>query len=187
MLQAHPHIHCVNAVDLPTLRKMQKDEKKTRTIRLLIKQLQAMRLPLPMREQTDLVPGRDFRVDLCWLDARLCVEYEGGTFTHQRTIDKETGRKARSRHLTPMGFHDDCDKYNALQMEGFAVLRFDVKHVESGEAAATIATAYYTRRTHFEQEAEALLERAVAFYGAQEIMHRLHVFAFSAPEWEPGA
>lgn len=183
---ATPHIHCVNAVDLKTLRKLEKDEKKTRTIRALIKQLEAIGLPFPEREQDDLIPGRDFRTDMTWRDARLVVEYEGGTFTHMRAKD-ENGKLARSRHVTPLGFHDDCDKYNALQLEGYAVLRFDVKHVESGEAAATIATAYYTRRAKLEDEAGMLLSRAVQFYGSQRIVHMLESFAFGTIETEPGA
>lgn len=184
---ATPHIHCINSVDLPTLRKMQKDEEKTRTIRKLIKQCADIGLPLPEQEARDLIPGRQSRVDLLWRDARLCVEYEGGTFTHMRATDQQTGRKQQSRHVSPMGFHDDCDKYNALALEGYAVLRFDVKHVTDDEAAPVIAAAYYTRRAKMEDEAQALLDRAVQFYGPQRIVHMLHAFAFGTVETEPGA
>jgi len=54
---------------------------------------------------------KDWRFDLAWPDYKIALEYEGGTFN-------------RGRHTRPMGYSEDCRKYNAAQMLGWVVIRF---------------------------------------------------------------
>lgn len=86
----------------------------------LIDQIAAAGLPAPERE-VRLVPGRKFRCDLVWRDACLVVEVEGGVFT-------------RGRHTRGSGFVRDAEKYNALALAGFTVLRVAPPQIRSGQA-----------------------------------------------------
>jgi very-short-patch-repair endonuclease len=49
-------------------------------------------------------------------------------------VEIEGGVYVRGRHLRPSGFVKDIEKYNALTMLGFALLRFAGQHVKSGYA-----------------------------------------------------
>lgn len=118
----------------------QKETDKTRTIRALILQLAEIGLPLPEKERYGLIPGRRFHVDLFWATAGLIVEYEGGTFQHGKPDAQ--GKIQQSRHLNPIGFSNDCEKYNLLQLAGFVVLRFDALLVRNGKAAEQVYQAY---------------------------------------------
>lgn len=158
------HIVCANALDANDLKKAVRDEKKTRTIRKLISECVKAGLPMPEQEARDLIPGRKFRVDLFWRDAGLAVEYEGGTYQHLRASGDD-GRLAQSRHLNPVGFREDCIKYNLLAMLGITVLRFDAVLVNDGTAFTMIGAAY-----HQLAGANAMIENA--FQRAdQEIAH----------------
>ncbi len=61
---------------------------------------------------------RDWRADLAWVDQKLLVELEGGTFTG-------------GRHVRPKGFADDCQKYNDAQRLGFKVFRYTSDMIQS--------------------------------------------------------
>lgn len=65
---------------------------------------------------------RRWRFDFAFVALKLAVEIEGGT------------QSRKSRHTSPEGFHNDCDKYNAAGFAGWTVLRFTAEHVRSGEA-----------------------------------------------------
>ena len=67
---------------------------------------------------------RKWRFDFAWTERKLAVEIEGGTFK-------------KSRHTSGDGFHRDCEKYNTATLDGWIILRFDSKMVNSGEAANT--------------------------------------------------
>ena len=54
---------------------------------------------------------RRWRLDWCFPDIKLAIEYEG-IFS------------AKSRHTSIKGFTGDCDKYNSAQLQGFTVLRY---------------------------------------------------------------
>lgn len=79
-------------------------------------------LPAPERE-VKCAPGREWRSDFVWPDARLIVECEGGTYSG-------------GRHTRGKGFEDDARKYNTLTLLGWRVLRVTGAHVTSGEAVA---------------------------------------------------
>lgn len=69
------------------------------------------------------IPTRRWRTDFCWIDDKLAVELEGGTWTG-------------GRHTRGKGFEADCEKYNCLQLAGWIVLRFTDKHLKDGTAIA---------------------------------------------------
>lgn len=50
----------------------------------------------------------------------LGIEYEGGIFTN-------------GRHIRPIGYINDCNKYNLALTLGIPVLRYTVKHLEDPE------------------------------------------------------
>lgn len=64
-------------------------------------------------------PVRRWRFD--WVDAKkkVAVEYEGGIF-----------RGKKSRHTNPIGYASDCEKYNAGQILGYTILRYNTLSTE---------------------------------------------------------
>ena len=56
------------------------------------------------------IPGRRFRFDYFVPDLNLAIEYEGLGF--------------KSRHTNPVGYTNDCRKYNLSALNGFTVLRY---------------------------------------------------------------
>jgi len=74
----------------------------------------------PQREYV-FHPGRRWRFDFAWPEEKIAVEIEGGTFQN-------------GRHQRPLGFENDCRKYNAAVLDGWKVLRFTTRMVTSGAA-----------------------------------------------------
>lgn len=54
---------------------------------------------------------RMYRFDIAIIDRKIAIEYEGLM-------------SAKSRHTTPVGFTEDCNKYNLAQSLGWKVYRF---------------------------------------------------------------
>lgn len=77
-------------------------------------------LPVPIPEY-QFHPDRKWRIDYAWPDRKLAVEVEGGVY-------------CRGRHVRINGFLGDVEKYNALTMAGWALLRFTWKQMRNGEA-----------------------------------------------------
>ena len=73
-------------------------------------------------------PVRKWRIDFAFQDAKLAVEVEGAVWSG-------------GRHTRGGGFEADCDKYNALTLAGWRLLRFTNSHIKSGEAIQTIQAA----------------------------------------------
>jgi very-short-patch-repair endonuclease len=66
----------------------------------------------------------DFRVTNKLKNGQMVlIEIEGGVFM-------------RGRHVRPVGYQRDLDKYNAAAMAGYTVLRFSTQDVERGRARA---------------------------------------------------
>jgi|JYMV01.1.fsa_nt_gi very-short-patch-repair endonuclease len=83
-------------------------------------QLRAAGLPDPEVEYR-FHPVRKWRFDFCWPERLLALEVEGGVFC-------PTG----SRHTSPVGFHNDCTKYNEAALLGYSVLRVTTQHIQEG-------------------------------------------------------
>jgi hypothetical protein len=93
----------------------------------LLTQILSVGLPRPVAEH-EFCPGRKWRFDYAFIDARLGVEVDGGT------------RKG-GRHNRHQGYSDDCEKLNNAVLLGWRCLRFTTEQVAGGYALATIQKA----------------------------------------------
>lgn len=93
----------------------------------LAMQIYSMVMPLPTREY-QAIKGRKFRFDFAWLEHKLLVEVNGGTYT-------------QGAHSTGRGIARDYEKANLAVLQGWRVLTFDGKAVKSGEAVEVIRQA----------------------------------------------
>ena len=109
-------------------------------------QVRAHRLPAPARQHRfALELGRQWRFDFAWPQPGLmvAVEFEGLVAT-KAMLPKAQGRGYREtfiltgRHVTPEGFKEDVEKYNAATLLGWRLLRFHRDQVKSGTAIATL-------------------------------------------------
>ena len=90
-------------------------------------QIRALGLPEPIREY-QAIKGRKFRFDFAWLEQRLLVEVNGGTYT-------------KGAHSTGRGIARDYEKANLAVLQGWRVLSFDGKSVKDGTAVEVIRQA----------------------------------------------
>lgn len=73
-------------------------------------------------------PVRRWRLDFAFPDKKLAVEVEGGIWVN-------------GRHNRGAGMEADIEKYNALTLAGWRLLRFTGKAIKSGQALETIRRA----------------------------------------------
>ena len=71
------------------------------------------------------IPGRKFRFDFCFREARLLIEINGGTYSG-------------GAHGRGVGINRDYEKGNLAVLNGWKVLSFDTKQVKSGEALGVV-------------------------------------------------
>jgi very-short-patch-repair endonuclease len=93
------------------------------------------KLPAPAREHR-FDAFRRWRFDFAWPTTEL-----PGQPGRRLAVEVEGGRWGRGRHMRPMGFAGDCDKYNEAAMQGWLVLRFTDNQVRSGRALDLIKRA----------------------------------------------
>lgn len=91
---------------------------------LLCEQLRLAGLPKPER-QSALVPGRKFRADLYFPEARLAVEVHGGIYM-------------QGRHSRGTGQESDYEKAALTALQGIWTLFVSGRHVRTGTALAWI-------------------------------------------------
>ena len=96
----------------------------------LAMQIKALGLPEPIREYP-AIKGRKFQFDFAWLEQKVLVEVNGGTYQ-------------RMGHSTGAGISRDYEKHNLATLAGWRVLAFDRKMVESGEAIQLLQTIFTT-------------------------------------------
>ena len=65
----------------------------------------------PPEREWRFAPPRRWRFDRAWPDEKVAVELEGGIFN-------------KGRHVRPIGFEQDCAKYNQAALRGWRVFRF---------------------------------------------------------------
>lgn len=75
-------------------------------------------IPEPVEEYR-FHPKRKWRFDFAWPDQKVALETEGGTWQ-------------RGRHVQPVGFEADCEKYSTAAAMGWAVIRVTGKQINSG-------------------------------------------------------
>ena len=90
----------------------------------LLAQIDMAGLPPPVREFR-FAPPRRWRTDFAWPEQRLLLEVEGGVF-------------ARGRHVRPVGYENDVEKYNAAVLLGFKLIRVTNRMVEDGQALTLV-------------------------------------------------
>ena len=90
-------------------------------------QLDALGLTGFVREY-QAIKGRKFRFDFAWIERKLLVEINGGTYTV-------------GAHSTGKGIARDYEKNNLAQLAGWRCLAFDGKAVRSGEAVEVVRKA----------------------------------------------
>ena len=93
-------------------------------------QMNALNLPSPEVEYR-FHPTRRWRVDFAWPSLRIACEVEGGTW-------------AGGRHTRGTGFEKDCEKYNALALQGWRLFRVTGKMIKDGRAIDTLAHALWS-------------------------------------------
>ena len=74
-------------------------------------------------------PKRRWRFDIAWIDKKLAVEVEGGTWIN-------------GRHNRAPGFEKDCIKYGEAMKLGWDVYRCTGDMIKRGEAIETIEVLY---------------------------------------------
>lgn len=96
--------------------------------------LAAIGLPRPEREYR-FAPGRRYRADLAWPDARLLVECDGGAFV--RAADGSQG----GRHNRGAGFVADMARRNCATLLGWRMLTYTPAQIRDLDAVPDIAQA----------------------------------------------
>lgn len=107
---------------------MKKKLVKTPAEDLLLHQIQEAEIVPPIREYKFL-EDRRFRFDFAYPQFKFAIEVEGGVFTG-------------GRHINPMGFTKDCEKYALALVNGWGVLRVTSGQVRSGEAIKWIMSYF---------------------------------------------
>lgn len=87
--------------------------------------------PEPVREHR-FHPTRQWRFDFAWIDEKVALEIEGGTYVK--------GAHTRGKH-----FASDCEKLNEAQLLGWLVIRADTDQVQSGDARRWVLRALEER------------------------------------------
>lgn len=77
--------------------------------------------PWPFDPEHEFHPSRRWRFDWAAPPLRLAIEIEG--VTH--------GGKGPGRHQRAEGYSKDCEKYNAAIEQGWTILRYTPRQIES--------------------------------------------------------
>ncbi len=83
-------------------------------------------------------PGRKWRIDYAWPKLKLAVEVEGGFFGKGRKCPL-CGRRSVAGHTSIQRLKGDLEKYNALILAGWSLLRFLPEQIANGEATEVIS------------------------------------------------
>lgn len=93
---------------------------------------------LSYEREVRMVSGRNWRVDFLLRQHNLVVEVEGGIWR-------------QGRHSRGSGMESDMQKYNALVICGFSVLRYSTEMVERGDAIRDILSFVSGARAHLNE------------------------------------
>jgi len=91
---------------------------------ILARDIKAKKLPEPKRNYK-FASDRNYASDFAYLEIRLLIEVEGGTWMN-------------GRHNRPEGYEEDCKKYNLANLLGWTILRYTSEMVKSGYAIIEI-------------------------------------------------
>jgi hypothetical protein len=94
-------------------------------------QLEAAQLP-PADPEFAFAPGRKWAFDFAWPPWKIALEIEGGTWV-------------RGRHNSPLGYEEDCRKYNRAAVLGWLVIRATPAMVRRGQVLGELRAAFAAR------------------------------------------
>lgn len=132
--------------------KLAKAKENTDWGRVLIDQLAAADLLLPVREYV-FHPQRKWRLDLAWVGIKLAVEIDGGLYARPvvchhcgQTVKRLVNGKwvmvrEGGRHNTGKGRENDIEKMNEAQLMGWHILHVTPEQVEKLEALTLLMRA----------------------------------------------
>lgn len=89
---------------------------------------------IPFEREFKFCADRKWRADFRIGTLPLLVEVEGGSWSG-------------GRHVSGVGYRNDCEKYNAAVMRGYAVLRFTADMIRDGALATIEEAAAEIKRT----------------------------------------
>ncbi len=96
-------------------------------------ELQLEELNLSYEREYKFDSSRRWRVDFVLHEYKIAIEVEGGTWVN-------------GRHNRASSIEADMDKYNALAIHGWTLLRFSGSMIKSGKAVTVIQNAIQKRR-----------------------------------------
>jgi very-short-patch-repair endonuclease len=101
--------------------------------------IEAFGLPVPVAEYV-FCKGRKFRFDYAWIEQKVALEVDGGTFKITKYKDKNGIIRTHrgGRHNTGKGFLNDCEKFNTAASMGWRILRTTPKELTSGKTIELI-------------------------------------------------
>ena len=111
----------------PVVRRIRRRAGPSKLEQALLGQLALLGVAAPEREVC-LIPGRKYRFDMIWAEARLAVEVQGGTWS-------------QGAHSRGGGQARDCEKAALATLLGWRCLAVTVDQVRSGAAAVWIQQA----------------------------------------------
>lgn len=112
----------VSGVDVDKELASKKERDKPEGVKFIEKVISEMGLAV-IPEYRFMAPERQFRLDYYLEDFNIGIEYEGVFVSGD---DK-------SRHSEPLGYTEDCVKYNHAMMRGIRVLRYTAKNYRDFE------------------------------------------------------
>ncbi len=98
--------------------------------------LKAEGIPAPETEYR-FHPKRLWRLDYAWPAQKLALEIEGGIYGHGRQC-LMCGRRKVAGHTSIQRLETDMEKYNAVNLDGWTLLRFTPEAFQNGTALRVI-------------------------------------------------
>lgn len=107
------------------------------------------KIPKPVPEYK-FHPTRRWKIDFAWPEVKLAVEIEGGIFGIGKPCPL-CKRRSVGAHTSIQRLKSDLEKYNALALAGWRLLRFTPDQVRNG-SAAEIIRQFFAIRQHGEED-----------------------------------
>lgn len=86
-------------------------------------------------------PLRQWRADFAFMNSGLIVECEGGIWNGRKRGEKAGGRNQAGAHTGGAGYVKDIEKYNAMVLLGWRLIRVTGEMITNGSALTLIERA----------------------------------------------
>lgn len=84
----------------------------------------------PEEHEFKFLKNRRFRFDFAWPSRMIALEIEGGTWS-----------RGQSRHTSPRGFENDCEKYSLAAVHCWRVIRVTSKQINEAKMLEWVRAA----------------------------------------------